>query len=139
MAAIATGLATVTNLSAARVSVKDWTVQNYPYSVLIFPSLGGQQSIADSLTWDVRHRIKVKLSVKHPDAGEQYTRLSMMLPLILAWFRANDSLGLADVITCHLDGAPLTWDSPTGDAGVDYGGGVLGREIDFVVTVVTVE
>ena len=139
MAAIAAGLATVTNLSSDRVTVNDWLVQNQPYSVMLFPSLGGQQALGAVGTWEVRHRIKVKLRVRDNDPKQLYDRTAAMIPLLLAWFRANDSLGLADVITCHLDGAPLTWGSPTNDAVIDDGGGVLSREIDFSVTVVTQE
>ena len=62
-----------------------------------------------------------------------------LIPLVLAWFRSNDTLGLSDVLTCHLEGAPLTWESPTGDAMIDDGGGVLSREIDFTVTVIATE
>lgn len=139
MAAMAAGLATVTNLSTARVSVLDWTVQNQPYSVVIFPSLGGSQQRGAVGSWDVRHRIRVKLRIRDNSPQALYTNSAAMIPLLLAWFRANDDLGLADVITCHLDGAPLTWEEPYGDALLDDGGAVLSREIDFTVTVVTTE
>ena len=42
-------------------------------------------------------------------------------------------LGLADVLTAHAE--PLTWSSPTGDAVLDDGGGVLSKEIDFTISV----
>lgn len=136
MAAIAAGLATVTNLSTARVSVCDWTVQNQPYSALVFPSLGGRQDLAaGSDSWLQTHRIKVRLRIRDNNPQALYTKSAAMIPLVLTWFRSNDSLGLSDVITCHLEGAPLTWDSPTGDAVLDDGNGVLSKEIDFVVSV----
>lgn len=135
MAAMAAGLATVTNLSTARVSVCDWTVQNQPYSVIIFPSLGGRQDNTSAGGWMQIHRIKAKLRIRDNNPQALYTKSATMIPLVLAWFQAHDSLGLTDVITCHLDGAPLTWESPTGDALFDDGGGVLSREIDFVVSV----
>lgn len=133
MAAIATGLATVTNLSAARISVNDWKVQNQPYSVLIFPSLGGRQQQDTFGTWEQVHRITAKLRIRDNDNQELYTKSAAMIPLLLTWFRANDRLGLADVLTAHAE--PLTWASPTGDAVLDDGGGVLSREVDFAVTV----
>ena len=133
MAAMATGLATVTNLSSARVSVNDWKVQNQPYSVLIFPSLGGRQEKATFDGWDLTHRITCKLRIRDNDPQGLYTKSATMIPLILTWFRANDRLGLADVATCH--GEPLTWSSPTGDAVLDDGGGVLSKETDFTISV----
>lgn len=139
MAAMATGLATVDNLSAARVSVNDWRVQDQPYSVIIFPSLGGQQAMAAAGYWELRHRITCKLRIRDNDPTNLYDKAAAMIPLLLAWFRANDTLGLTDVLTCHLADAPLTWTSPTSDANIDDGRGVLSREIDFTVTVVTGE
>jgi hypothetical protein len=137
MAAIKAGLATVTNLSAATVSVNDWTVRNNPYSVIIFPSLGGQQEMAAAGEWWVTHKIKCKLTIRHNDVKKLHDNAATMIPLVLAWFRANDGLGLADVVTCHLQGGALTWASPSGDNVYDDGGGVLSREIDFSVSVVT--
>jgi hypothetical protein len=135
MAAIATGLATVTNLSTARVSVCDWTIQNQPYSALVFPSLGGSQELASSSSWMQVHRIKIKLRIRDNNPQDLYVHSAVMIPLVLTWFRTNDTLGLADVITCHLEGSPLAWSSPTGDATIDDGGGVLSKEIDFVISV----
>jgi|WetSurMetagenome_2_1015567.scaffolds.fasta_scaffold25894_2 hypothetical protein len=133
MAAIATGMATVTNLSTTRVSVNDWKVQNQPYSVLIFPSLGGRQEQDTFGTWEQLHRITVKLRIRDNDPQGLYTKSATMIPLVLTWLRNNDRLGLADVETCHAD--PLTWSSPTSDAVIDDGGGVLSREVDFSVSV----
>jgi hypothetical protein len=133
MAAIAAGLATVTNLSTARVSVNDWTVQNQPYSALVFPSLGGRQEAETFDGWLLTHRIKVKLRIRANNPQALYTNSAAMIPLLLTWFRAHDDLGLADVRTCH--GEALTWSSPTGDANYDDGAGTLSREIDFVVSV----
>jgi len=137
MAAIAAGMATVTNLSTARVAVNDWTVQNQPYSALVFPSLGGQQARASSSSWFQTHKIKVKLRIRDNNPQALYTNSAAMIPLILTWFRTNDTLGLAGVLTCHYEGSPITWDSPTGDAMFDDGGGVLSKEIDFVISVLT--
>lgn len=137
MAAIAAGMATVTNLSASTVSVNNWLVRNNPYSMIIFPSLGGTQEMADVDSWFVTHRIKCKLTIRHNDVAKLHDNAAAMIPLVLAWFRANDRLGLTDVLTCHLQGQPLTWSSPTGDQNYDDGGGVLSREIDFAVAVVT--
>lgn len=140
MAAMETGLATVTNLSAASVSTKDWLVQNRPYSVLIFPSLGGQQSRITVGAWEVRHQITCRLRVCDDVEQRLYDKMAAMIPLVLAWFRANDSLGLDDVITCHGEGAPITWVSTSADALIDTGAsGVLAREVDFTVTVITQE
>lgn len=133
MAAMATGLATVTNLSTARVSLNDWKVQNQPYSVLIFPSLGGRQQQDTFGSWEQVHRITAKLRIRDNDPQGLYTKSAAMIPLLLTWFRANDSLGLADVLTAHAE--PLTWSSPTGDAVLDDGNGVLSKEVDFVVSV----
>ena len=131
---MAAGLANVAHLSAATVSVNSWTVRNNPYSVLIFPSLGGQQeAVTIPSGWNVTHRIKVKLTIRHNDVAKLHDNAAVMIPLVLAWFRANDQLGLADVLTCHA--SPLTWSSPSGDQLFDDGGGVLSREVDFVVSV----
>jgi hypothetical protein len=135
MAAIAAGLATVTNLSAARVSLNDWTIQNQPYSALVFPSLGGSQELSGAGSWLQAHRIKVRLRIRDNNPQALYTKSAAMIPLVLAWFRSNDSLGLADVLTCHMESAPLTWDSPTGDAVLDDGNGVLSKEIEFAISV----
>lgn len=133
MAAMATGLATVTNLSATKVSVNDWKVQNQPYSVLIFPSLGGRQDQDTYGTWEQIHRITVKLRIRDNDPTGLYTKSAAMIPLLLTWFRANDRLGLADVLTAHAE--PLTWSSPTGDAVLDDGAGTLSKETDFTIAV----
>jgi hypothetical protein len=133
MAAIATGMATVTNLSTTRVSVNDWKVQNQPYSVIVFPSLGGRQEQDTYGTWIQVHRITVKLRIRDNDPQGLYTKSAAMIPLLLTWFRSNDRLGLTDVETAHVE--PLTWSSPTGDAVIDDGNAVLSREIDFTVSV----
>lgn len=139
MAALQTVLGGVTNLSASTVSVNDWGVQNNPYSVVIFPSLGGQQmALAAIDEWQQIHRIKARLNIKHQSDTELYTRSSAMIPLILAALQTNDTLGLANVMTCHYEGFPVTWDSPTGDAIAVDDNGVKNKMIDFVVSVVTV-
>jgi hypothetical protein len=132
-AAIAAGLATVTNLSTARVSVNDWTVQNQPYSVLVFPSLGGRQEQETFDSWLLTHRITCKMRIRDNNPQGLYTKSAAMIPLILTWFRTHDDLDLADVRTCHSEA--LTWSSPTGNANYDDGNGVLSREIDFTVSV----
>lgn len=137
MAALASLLAAVTNLSAASVSVNDWAVQNQPYSVIVFPSLGGLQRAAYAGGYEQAHRIKLKLTVKHADPKQLYDRSAAMIPLILAALAQNDTLGLADVVTCHLAEAPVTWESPTGDSLIRDDNGVINREIDFTVTVWT--
>jgi hypothetical protein len=134
MAALAAGLATVDNLSANRVSVNNWGVRNNPYSVIIFPSLGGSQTAATMGNgWDTVHKIKCKLTIRNNDVAKLHDNAAAQIPLLLTWFRANDQLGLADVMTCHAEA--LTWASPNGDAVYDDGGGVLSREIDFVLSV----
>lgn len=138
MAALAGVFANVTNLSADCVSVNDWAVQNKPYSLLIFPSLGGQQRAAYAESYEQAHRITLKLTVTHKDKRALYDNSAAMIPLVLAALRANDTLGLSDVLTCHLAGSPVTWDSPTGDTLIADNNGVLSREIDFTVTVWTV-
>ena len=138
MVAIASGMATVGSLSLATVSVNDWTVRNNPYSMIIFPSLGGSQELSAVDTWQVTHRIKCKLTIRNSDVKKLHDNAAAMIPLVLAWFRDNDQLGLDDVLTCHLQGQPLTWQSPSGDQVFDDGGGNLSREIDFTVAVVTV-
>jgi hypothetical protein len=134
MAAIARGMAGVANLSATTVSVNNWLVRNNPYSMIIFPSLGGSQTPATMPDgWDVVHKIKCKLTVRNNDIAQLHNNTATMIPLVLAWFRAHDDLGLADVMTSHA--APLTWQSPNGDQIYDDGGGVMSREIDFEVSV----
>lgn len=137
MAALKTVLAGVTNLSTSTVSVNDWGVQNHPYSVVIFPSLGGQQRLLYAGGYEQAHRIKAKLCIKHQDARELYDRSAAMIPLILTALASNDGLGLAGVVTMHMDGAPVTWESPTGDAIIRDDNGVLSKEIDFTLTVWT--
>ena len=112
----------------------DWTVQNQPYSVLIFPSLGGRQENTSVRRLGCRRTAsRCKLRIRDNDPQALYTKSAAMIPLVLTWFRSNDSLGLADVSRAT-DG-PLTWESPTGDAVLDDGNGVLSKEIDFVISV----
>jgi hypothetical protein len=135
MAAIARGMATVTNLSASTVNVNgDFTVRDNPYSMMLFPWLGGRMEPATMGSgWNVTHRIKCKLTVRSNNAQRLSTDMHTMISLVLTWFRANDQLGLSDVETCSE--TPLQWDSPTGDVPYNDGGGVLSREVDFVISV----
>lgn len=137
MAALQTTLAGVTNLSAGVVSLCDWGVQNNPYSVVIFPMLGGTQRLAYAGAYEQAHRIKAQLCVKSQNDAEIYSRCAAMIPLILAAIAANDDLGLTNVVTCHMDGAPVTWESPTGDFIEITDNGVKSKRVDFVITVYT--
>lgn len=137
MTALAGVLATVPGLSTATVAPNDWRLQNQPCSAIIFPSLGGEQrALAAEDCYQQLHRITIKLTVRHQNELALYTISDAMVSLILAALREHDTLDLAEVVTCHMAGAPVTWQAPTGHS-IIQDGGVLSREIDFTVTVWT--
>ena len=130
--AIVAGLAGVTNLSTSAVSKYDYRMLNLPYAVVVTPAFEGQQSIesADG-SYVVVHRVRVMLSVaQRGDVQDLMGNVATMVPLILTWFRANDSLGLADCLSCHWE--PLTWASA---AEIMAENGVLSKEVTFTVAV----
>lgn len=136
MAAIATGLATVTNLATSTVTVNDYRVLNNAYAVVITPGLAGEQSLSTVGGWEQVHRINVLLSLRSNDISLLFARGAAMIPLVLAWFRTNHTLGLADVLGCQTDSEPIRWASTTGaNEFVDDGSGVLRKEIVFTVPV----
>lgn len=130
--AIVAGMATVTNLSSTAVTKYDYRVLDLPYSAVVTPELSGEQAIAASdAGFLVVHRVKFMVTVtQRGDVQDLLAAAAAMIPLVLAWFRANDKLGLADALSCHWE--PMTWHAePT----IPEAGGVLRKEVVFVVTV----
>lgn len=136
MAALQIILAGVDNLSEDTVSIGDWCVQVQPYSVIVLPPVSGQQSLLHVDGWEQVHRLRCKLTIKHQDAQTLGERVADMVPLILAALRDNDTLGLAGVVTCHPETAPVQYELVTGEQPVDEYG-VLRQEVDFLISVVT--
>jgi hypothetical protein len=98
---IATGMATLTGLSASSVTDKDWLVRNNPDSLFVFPSGQGAQGQETFDSFYQLHYITIELWLKNSgDVQRLYTDAQTYIVAILAWFRANDTLSKT-VETCH--------------------------------------
>jgi hypothetical protein len=131
--AIIAGMATVTNLSTTAALKFDYRAMNLQYSTTIAPSFEGEEGMdATGPSWTQIHRVSLTLMVgDRTGVKNLLANTATMIPLILAWFRANDTLGKTDVITCHYEA--LRWSSPAEI--LDDGTGVLRKEVTFMVAV----
>jgi hypothetical protein len=131
---IETGLKTLVDLPDEAVTDQDWLVLNQPNSLFVFPSGEGAQGDETFDSYYQVHRITVELWLKNEgDIKRLYTDAQTYIVAILAWFRANDTLG-GTVEKCHE--GPITYQAvDVRQEGTFGANGILYRLVSFKVPV----
>jgi hypothetical protein len=131
VAAILDGMQSLTDMSEKNATSDDWRVLNSVISMFVFPGGHGSQELSAQGEYSQTHQVDIRMSLKSQGNEQQlYTDAGVMIPLVLAWFRANDDLG-GLVETCHI--VPITYTTPN-NLFVDSETGVIRKEVTFAVT-----
>lgn len=93
VAALQTGLATVTGLSSTTVTDNDWRTANAARSVFVFPSGNGRQTLEHVSGWGRVHNVTVEVYLKNTGSlAALYDDTQTYIDTVLDWLETNDTL-----------------------------------------------